>query len=102
MESAEALRIASQQIGALQLAAAPFELRFVSAQAESTGSVCVRLQGLEPLPEQLPAGSWVVLVGRTSAAEAMTLPRLLVEQVRAATAGLESLLTRLAPLPAEA
>jgi hypothetical protein len=37
-----------------------------------------------------------------AAAEAMKLPRLLVEQVRAATAGIESLLTRLAPLPAEA
>jgi transcriptional regulator GlxA family with amidase domain len=67
---AEALRIASQQIVALELAAPPFELRFVSAQAESTGSVGVRLHGLEPLPEQLPVGSWVVLVGRTSAAEA--------------------------------
>jgi transcriptional regulator GlxA family with amidase domain len=32
----------------------------------------VRLQGLEPLPAQLPAGSWVVLVGRTSAAETGT------------------------------
>ncbi|KQY88416.1 GlxA family transcriptional regulator [Pelomonas sp. Root1444] len=71
---AEALRIANQQIAALRLAAPPFELHFVAAQAVSTGSVGVRLQGLEPLPAQLPAGSWVVLVGRTSAAETGTEP----------------------------
>ena len=69
---AEALRVASHEIAALQLAVPPFQLRFVAARAESTGSVGVRLQGLEPLPAQLPAGSWVVLVGRTSAAETGT------------------------------
>ncbi len=67
---AEALRLASLEIKALRLAAAPFELRFVSARAEAAGSVGVRLQALEPLPAALPVGSWVVLVGRTSAAEA--------------------------------
>ena len=67
---AEALRLASLEIAALRLAVAPFALRFVSAQTESTGSVGVRLQALEPLPAALPEGSWVVLVGRTSAAEA--------------------------------
>jgi transcriptional regulator GlxA family with amidase domain len=66
---AEALRIANQQIDALQRAVPPFELRFVAARADSTGSVGVHLQGLEPWPERLPTGSWVVLVGRTSAAE---------------------------------
>jgi transcriptional regulator GlxA family with amidase domain len=66
---AEALRIANQQIDALQRAVPPFELRFVAARADSTGSVGVHLQGLEPLPERLATGSWVVLVGRTSAAE---------------------------------
>jgi transcriptional regulator GlxA family with amidase domain len=67
---AEALRIASQQIAALQPGVAPFALRFVGAAAESTSSVGARLQALEPLPENLPEGSWIVLVGRTSAAEA--------------------------------
>jgi transcriptional regulator GlxA family with amidase domain len=66
---AEALRIASQQIAELRLAVAPFELRFAAAQSESTGSVGIRLQALEPLPPSLPEGSWVVLVGRTSRAE---------------------------------
>ncbi|RZL31640.1 MAG: helix-turn-helix domain-containing protein [Rubrivivax sp.] len=67
---AEALRITSQQIAMLRLPAAPFELRFAAARPEATGSVGVRLQALEPLPDALPNGSWVVLVGRTSAAEA--------------------------------
>ena len=67
---AEALRIASQQIATLQLPVARFALRFVGATAVSTSSVGARLQGLEPPPERLPAGSWIVLVGRTSAAEA--------------------------------
>lgn len=66
---AEALRLASLEIAALKLAVQPFELHFVSASAESTGSVGVQLQALAPLPEALPDGSWVVLVGRTSAAE---------------------------------
>ncbi|CAM4119201.1 GlxA family transcriptional regulator [Roseateles saccharophilus] len=69
---AEALRLASQEIAALGLGVAPFALRFVAAGAESTGSVGVQLQALEPLPAALPEGSWVVLVGRTSAAEART------------------------------
>lgn len=66
---AEALRLASLEIRALKLQAAPFALRFAAARAEATGSVGLQLQALEPLPEQLPPGSWVVLVGRTSAAE---------------------------------
>lgn len=67
---AEALRLASLEIAALRLAVTPFALRFASAQPEAAGSVGVRLQALEPLPDALPDGSWVVLVGRTSAAEA--------------------------------
>ncbi|HEY8881207.1 MAG TPA: helix-turn-helix domain-containing protein [Roseateles sp.] len=67
---AEALRLASLEIQALKLDVAPFALRFVSARTESSGSVGIRLQALEPLPRALPGGSWVVLVGRTSAAEA--------------------------------
>lgn len=66
---AEALRLASLEIAVLKLAVEPFALRFVSASAQAVGSVGVQLQALEPLPDQLPAGSWVVLVGRTSAAE---------------------------------
>lgn len=69
---AEALRLASQEIAARGLGVAPFVLRFVAARAETTGSVGVQLQALEPLPAALPEGSWVVLVGRTSAAEART------------------------------
>lgn len=67
---AEALRLASLAIGELKPDVAPFALRFVAARPESVGSVGVQLQGLEPLPAALPEGSWVVLVGRTSAAEA--------------------------------
>jgi transcriptional regulator GlxA family with amidase domain len=66
---AEALRIANQQIEALQLDAARFALRFVAARPSLTSSVGAAMQGLEPLPNDLPAGSWVILVGRTSAAE---------------------------------
>lgn len=66
---AEALRIANQQIEALTSTAAPFELRFAGVQSETQGSVGVRLQALEALPGEVPAGSWIVLVGRTSEAE---------------------------------
>lgn len=67
---AEALRLASLEISGLKLGAAPFALRFVAASGEATGSVGIRLQALEPLPDRLPDGSWIVLVGRTAAAEA--------------------------------
>lgn len=67
---AEALRLASLHIRALGLAAEPFELHFTGVSHQSTGSVGIQLQALAPLPETLPAGSWVVLVGRTAAAEA--------------------------------
>ncbi|MEO6278279.1 helix-turn-helix domain-containing protein [Roseateles sp.] len=69
---AEALRLASLQIAALGLAVEPFALRFAGAKAASTGSVGIQLHALEPLPAALPEGSWIVLVGRTSAAEART------------------------------
>lgn len=71
---AEALRLASLHIAELRLAAESFELRFAAAQPESVGSVGVRLQALEPLPAELPDGSWIVLVGRTSVAEARRPP----------------------------
>lgn len=67
---AEALRLASLEIAALKLDVAPFALRFVAAGTETRGSVGIRLQALEPLPDRLPHGSWIVLVGRTAAAEA--------------------------------
>ncbi len=67
---AEALRLASLEITALKLDVAPFALRFVGSRAEANGSVGIQLQALEPLPEALPTGSWIILVGRTSAAEA--------------------------------
>lgn len=67
---AEALRLASLEIEALQLDVPPLALRFTGPGTEATGSVGIRLQGLEPLPDTLPDGSWIVLVGRTSAAEA--------------------------------
>jgi transcriptional regulator GlxA family with amidase domain len=85
---AEALRLASLEIAALNLHVPTFALRFASTQAEATGSIGVRLQALEPLPDALPPGSWVVLVGRTSAAEA---------RAPAASAALLAWLARLSP-----
>jgi len=67
---AEALRLASLEVTALKLDVPALDLRFAGPRAEATGSVGIRLQALEPLPDTLPDGSWVVLVGRTSAAEA--------------------------------
>lgn len=72
---AEALRLASLEIAALKLDVAPFALRFAAARTETTGSVGIQLQALEPLPDSLPAGSWIVLVGRTAAAEAKAASR---------------------------
>lgn len=72
---AEALRLASLEIAALKLDVAPFALRFAAARGEATGSVGIQLQALEALPDELPEGSWIVLVGRTAAAEARAAPR---------------------------
>lgn len=85
---AEALRLASLHMAALKLDAPPFRLRFVAAQGETTGSVGIQLLALESLPESLPDESWIVLVGRTSAAEA---------RAPAANRALVAWLTRLAP-----
>lgn len=59
---AEALRIANQVLAA---AGQPprFELRFIGGPAEPATSVGIRLAGLEPLPVQPDAPSWVMLVG---------------------------------------
>lgn len=88
---AEALRLASLEIAALRLGVAPFALRFAAARPEATGSVGVRLQALEPLPAALPEDSWVVLVGRTSAAEARS------KALQAGQHDLIAWLARLAP-----
>jgi transcriptional regulator GlxA family with amidase domain len=70
---AEALRIANQQLAARGRATA-FALRYVAAQAEASTSIGLQLAGLEPLPDALPAGAWVVLLGRPGLKE--TLPTL--------------------------
>jgi transcriptional regulator GlxA family with amidase domain len=60
---AEALRLANQQLAARGRAPA-FRLRYVCAQPEVTTSIGLQLSGLEPLPDDLPPGAWVVLLGR--------------------------------------
>lgn len=59
---AEALRLANQ---ALLRRGEPsaFQLRFIAAQASCVSSVGLHLAGLEPLPHELPPGSWLVLLG---------------------------------------
>ncbi|MDM0077748.1 helix-turn-helix domain-containing protein [Variovorax sp. J2P1-59] len=59
---AEALRIANQLLVASGRPAR-FELVFASPEPTSTSSVGVALAGLQPLPLQWDAPSWVVLVG---------------------------------------
>ncbi len=68
---AEALRLANQQCAARGQAPA-FRLRYVGARAEVQTSIGLQLAGLEPLPDTLPAGAWVVLLGRPGLKE--TLP----------------------------
>ena len=61
---AEALRIANQ-LRRLQGEAEPFAMRFAGPQAACATSVGIQINGLEPLPLQLPEGeNWIVLVGR--------------------------------------
>jgi transcriptional regulator GlxA family with amidase domain len=59
---AEALRIANQLLLASGRAAR-FEMMFASPQSTAVGSVGVALSGLQPLPADWSASSWVVLVG---------------------------------------
>ena len=59
---AEALRIANQ-LHQKRKQASPFCLRFVGPRAQQATSVGIEVTGVEPLPGQLPPGSWVVLVG---------------------------------------
>ena len=60
---AEAFRLANQQLEARGRPPA-FALRYVSAQPQATTSIGLQLTNLEPLPDALPPGAWVVLMGR--------------------------------------
>ena len=60
---AEAFRLANQQLEARGKPPA-FRLRYVSAQPEVSTSIGLQLSQLEPLPDALPAGAWIVLLGR--------------------------------------
>ena len=70
---AEAFRLANQQLAARGKPPA-FALRYVSAQPEASTSIGLHLSRLEPLPDALPAGAWVVLMGRPGLKD--TLPTL--------------------------
>jgi len=70
---AEAFRLANQQLQARGRPPA-FRLRYVSAQPEATSSIGLHLSRLEPLPQALPPGAWVVLLGRPGLKD--TLPTL--------------------------
>ncbi|MHB1122327.1 MAG: GlxA family transcriptional regulator [Ramlibacter sp.] len=59
---AEAFRIANQLLVAGGLPPR-FELRFIGPQASPTSSVGICVAGVTPLPDRLPAGSWLVLSG---------------------------------------
>ncbi|HEX7639136.1 MAG TPA: AraC family transcriptional regulator, partial [Burkholderiaceae bacterium] len=60
---AEAFRLANQARAARGEPPA-FRLRYVGAEAQATTSIGLTVAGLEPLPETLPPGAWVVLLGR--------------------------------------
>ncbi len=67
---AEVLRLANQQLAARGRAPA-FALRFISARTEATTSIGLQIAHLEPLPASLPAGAWVVLLGRPGLKESL-------------------------------
>ncbi len=72
---AEAFRLANQAQAARGCPPA-FALRYICAQPEVCTSVGLHLSGLEPLPEGLPPGAWVVLLGRPGLKESLaTLQR---------------------------
>ncbi len=68
---AEAFRVANQQLAARGRPAA-FALRYIGAQPEASTSIGLQLAHLEPLPQTLAPGAWVVLLGRPGLKE--TLP----------------------------
>ncbi len=74
---AEAFRLANQRLERRGLAPA-YRLRFVGPQTSVTSSVGAVLGALEPLPDTLPPGASVVLLGQPSGGEsalARPLPR---------------------------
>ncbi|MCK9688964.1 GlxA family transcriptional regulator [Scleromatobacter humisilvae] len=70
---AEAFRLANQQLQARGRPPA-FALRYVCAQPQASTSIGLHLTDLEPLPDALPPGAWVVLMGRPGVKD--TLPML--------------------------
>ena len=60
---AEAFRLANQLLAARGQAPA-FRMRFVGPDTSTSSSVGLGLSGIEPMPDELPVRSWVVLVGR--------------------------------------
>jgi len=60
---AEAFRLANQQLAARGKRPA-FRLRYVSAQPQVSTSIGLQLSQLESLPDALPPGAWIVLLGR--------------------------------------
>jgi transcriptional regulator GlxA family with amidase domain len=64
---ADAFRSANAQLRGLGQSAA-FVLRFAGVRPSTNSSVGVVLGGLEPLPEQFPKPTWVVLVGKPTTA----------------------------------
>jgi transcriptional regulator GlxA family with amidase domain len=65
---AEALRLANQQLARRGQPAA-WRLRFVGPRADAATSVGATLSGIEPLPSQISAPAWVVLLGQPSGTE---------------------------------
>lgn len=70
---AEAFRLANQ---ALHRRGRPeaFRLRYIGPHHEATSSVGLGLGQIEPLPDTLPEGAWVVLLGRPGDASAVLHP----------------------------
>jgi transcriptional regulator GlxA family with amidase domain len=60
---AEAFRLANQH-RARRGGSPAFRLRYVGVEDQAPSSVGVRLAGLEPLPDALSPGAWVLLMGR--------------------------------------
>jgi transcriptional regulator GlxA family with amidase domain len=62
---AEALRIANTEVASADpRARGAFSLRFVAPRPESPSSVGALIAGLEPLPEEVAAPAWIVVVGK--------------------------------------
>lgn len=71
---AEAFRLANQRL-AQRGRPAGYRLRYVAAQPEMVTSVGLTLGALEPLPDTLPDGARVVLLGQPSGAESALATR---------------------------